>query len=400
MAEVHVMLKACSNITSLQLRVTLLGCSNHPERYSFPFDQSGSDKYPSKLKALSLEGYRFQDWEWERVRPNLTPDQLWFDRMITWFTSGRWSTWLSWRELPDEQREKRNLDLWLDAMDFSHISNLSLLDTRFHYPTLADKLAPALVGIRDLVVEGRDARDFILAIKSQSLRHLSWLYTGNYEDSLGPVLSQQGRSLLSLEWRTPEMDAYRQPAMTASEIRELGTSAPHIHTLTIDLNRNGSWPLDELTAIANSMPSLHTLILYFEVASECRRELSGEENCRNNHNVLVRDVCDLEDQFAKPLLYETDARQMFEHLTQQKVGEKLRVVKFYIGDWTRRWDGPVYSPGWIEHRSGWFECKMGSDMSIECEGQPVSLRKNWYDDSDDDGNCYAEMTDSQFFDEL
>src|SRR5258708_1242253 len=55
MADVHSTLTKCSNITTLDLRVTLIGCTNFPDRWNLPFDQSGHDKYPSQLKSLSLE---------------------------------------------------------------------------------------------------------------------------------------------------------------------------------------------------------------------------------------------------------------------------------------------------------------------------------------------------------
>jgi hypothetical protein len=62
---VHRALSNCPNITELDLRVTGLGCSEWPDRYNFPFQPAGGEKYP-RLESLKLEGYQFGRRSWGR----------------------------------------------------------------------------------------------------------------------------------------------------------------------------------------------------------------------------------------------------------------------------------------------------------------------------------------------
>lgn len=56
MDAVHAALSNCPNIETLDLRVTGLGCSEWPDRWDFPFNPTGGEKYPN-LASLRLEGY-------------------------------------------------------------------------------------------------------------------------------------------------------------------------------------------------------------------------------------------------------------------------------------------------------------------------------------------------------
>ncbi|GKT89548.1 hypothetical protein Ct61P_07398 [Colletotrichum tofieldiae] len=136
MHDVHDTLSNCPGIKSLKLRVTGLGCSEWPDRWSFPFDLSSKSHYPSKLEVLDLEGYRFDDSAWEEASqpPYRTNSRFWDN--IEWLGSGRAWNWLRWLPLSQEQKAKTNLDLWLEAMDFSHIKELALRQTRNHTPDL------------------------------------------------------------------------------------------------------------------------------------------------------------------------------------------------------------------------------------------------------------------------
>ncbi|KAK1962182.1 hypothetical protein LY78DRAFT_265244 [Colletotrichum sublineola] len=75
MRDVHDTLSRCPDIKSLKLRVTGLGCSEHPDRWSFPFDLAAPSRYPSALEVLDLEGYRFDDSAWAEALQPLWPGQ-------------------------------------------------------------------------------------------------------------------------------------------------------------------------------------------------------------------------------------------------------------------------------------------------------------------------------------
>ncbi|KAF6802687.1 hypothetical protein CSOJ01_11411 [Colletotrichum sojae] len=116
--NVHDVLSNCSTVRSLKLRI--LGRSYESDRCSLPFDLSGGSAYPSKLEVLHLEGYHFDDSEWQKVQP---PKSLlpygWFpnaiiddlDNYLRWYRFGGASKYFEWRDMPEEQQNKTNLDL-------------------------------------------------------------------------------------------------------------------------------------------------------------------------------------------------------------------------------------------------------------------------------------------------
>jgi hypothetical protein len=371
MADVHSVMKTCPDITSLNLRITLLGCSEWPDRWNFPFNQFGGERYPAKLRYLSLEGYEFNGSDYDNIQPpkfeshaRQSSDVVrCFSDFMNWLTSAKFWKWLEWRNLPAEQQSKRNIDLWIDAMDFSKIKTLSLAGWKVPFEILKERLGPILQSVEDLTVTGKRAKGFILSLQPNTLTDLAWTWTDPYSSSLAEVLSHHGQSLTTLEWRTPEMDVETRPVMSPPEIRELARLAPNLNTLNIDLNRNGTWPYEELGAISSSMLKLRRLTLYLEVASECRRQRQDTTGRRCTRN------CDGLDQFAKPFLNKAEALKLFNLLRNKKVGEPFEFVRFKVGDWSRLWDGPIYMPPWIENRRGEFECRVArATREVICEG--------------------------------
>ncbi|KAJ9138196.1 hypothetical protein NKR23_g8623 [Pleurostoma richardsiae] len=277
MTDVHSALVSCPNISTLDLRVTMLGCSESPDRWSFPFDLAGGEKYPA-LETLSLEGYDFKT----RTGPG-------YNRQGT-----------------------------LDSLDTLH-------------------------------VESSWAREFILALRPNTLKDLTWIKSGQPLDS---VLDHHDESLTRLERRTPDSMAGLGPELTPEELHSLGTKAPHLRDLTIDVHRNGTWPWDHLRAISASLYSVTNLTIYLEMASKCRQQKTrawanwppGDDDCCG------------EDQWGRPLLNSTSSLEVFEFLRAHKVGGELTRVKFYVGDWSRPWDGPDYISPWIEGKKAWIEC--------------------------------------------
>ncbi|KAJ0160917.1 hypothetical protein CTA2_7081 [Colletotrichum tanaceti] len=110
-----------------------------PERFSLPFRPSGRTRYAAAaLESLSLSSYDFGDTEAELIGGLPIPwDEGWWyewqcERLPRWL---RWwlvpdntRRWLAWRLLPPAQRRKTSVELWVDAMDFSRVRNLSIAD--------------------------------------------------------------------------------------------------------------------------------------------------------------------------------------------------------------------------------------------------------------------------------
>ncbi|GJC88909.1 hypothetical protein ColLi_11747 [Colletotrichum liriopes] len=374
MHDVHDTLSNCPGIKSLKLRVTGLGCSEWPDRWSFPFDLSSKSHYPSKLEALDLEGYQFDDSAWEETSqpPYRTNSRFWDN--IEWLGSGRAWNWLRWLPLSQEQKAKTNLDLWLEAMDFSHIKELALRQTRNHTPDLRP-LVPQLKSLRSLTVIGQWAKDFILGLPESSLTSLSWRSSGETGASVLPVLRHHAQSLTRLEWREAESGFRQRKAMTPEQIAELGRMVPNLERLTLDINRNGTWPMEHLEALATNFPNVSHLTIFFEIASECRRQLEDSWGQRRYYSKWKPDEplpCEGIDSMAQPLLDHANATKLFEFLREKKVGDEITKAAFYAGDWERPWDGALAEDRWLDGRRAFVVCEAVADGATG--GEPVDKR--------------------------
>ena len=381
-------MKTCPDISALEVRVTLMGCSEWPDRWNFDFDLGGGDHYPSAPEVLSLDGYRFGDRPWDEAKPPANLGDL--DEVGQWFTPGRIIKFLKWFALPEEQRSKTNLDLWLDAMDFSRIHTLSFKSTRggtpFDTPEI-HKLASRLPNLQTLRFDGRQGLDFILSLPPNSLKHLHWDQAGNTSQHsngtdhgtehvhlLRKVLARHGESLETLEWRNDEMMSWGgdpTPTFSLDDIAMVAEKAPRLTKLTLNLARNGSWPWEALGALA-SLPELQNLTIYTDMQSQCRREKNG----LRFDNTEWECKCLGEDQYQKPLVGPAEGHPVVEYLLKNKAGSKFRYIAIRSGDWTPTWDGPVYIPPWLEHQRAWYVCqyeKIEASSLFYCKGQETKI---------------------------
>lgn len=417
--EVHECLVAChETVTALDLRVALVGCSQWPDRFNLPFDLAGIEKFPD-LEELSLEGYDFNQREWEDVVPKgdfelpgddddgddpelseekrkskrYQEDDTWLTNWGWWFWTGRARQFIEWRRLPEEQRLKTNLELWLDAMDFSKLRTLRLVHDgtgAMHGDVLLRQLPKAMKGLRSLSITGTwqkreggedgalPAKDFILNIAPEaSLTSLSWVDMWSCDKGLFEVVLQHhGPSLTSLAWRNSERTGVR-PVLSTEQIQRLEPLAPKLQSLTIDMNREGNaWPKRDLEALAGSLSRLTNLTIYWELQSECRLAEHQDPFTIGSCN----DACRGTDQLASPRLDLASGEALFRLLRRAKAGHELTTVTFRAGDFTRPNDGPVYIPEWIESRTVWVECsvlredgtKKGEDEAL-CRGEDNSM---------------------------
>ncbi|KAH9225951.1 hypothetical protein K456DRAFT_1766598 [Colletotrichum gloeosporioides 23] len=367
MQQVHDFLSNSTTLKSIKLRVTLLGCSSHPDRYNFPFDFPAGSRYSFKLESLQLDGYDFGYQEWNRVQPpssklfpsyphSWSPDGI--GNYFWWYMSDLATRYYKWRDLPDDQKHKTNLDQWKDAMDFSHIRELALRDIRGQ-SVVAIRLPQLLNSLTSLTIRGvHHVREFVLGLPRDSLEHLSWISGCGCRQShfVLDVVGYHARSLARLELREPESSYHQREVLTAEELASLGDLAPNLQELTIDLNRNGTWPVEELQSVAKHYPRLKRLTIYLELASEQRRQ--HESSAWPRRSTWLSDEDEDLDNMARPLLNKTTGMEIFELLRRQKVGEELIELKLFAGDWERSHDGPLYTAPWLEHRKAWVTCQV------------------------------------------
>lgn len=409
MHDVHTVLEFCPNIKSLNVHPEYSGCEGVPDRWNIPWSLDGTDEIPA-LESITLQNYDFDQVEWDSIVPPkefVAPTEndttgSWLAPWKVWFHLGRAEKWFDARNLPKEQREKTNLELWLDQMDWTKLKSLTILEG---YDTpqgeaFYERLPNMVPALESLAVEGpwwdeedipghtieygtrsttdvRRARDFILAFPENSLKSLSWRKSGLYNGSdFLDILERFGQGLTSLEWRDVEREDSRRPVFTPAQLREIGTYTPNLESLTIDINRDGNWPLEELSAVAESFPKLKNLTVYLEIASQCYRD---QDNSYRGSYCRVKD-CWGWDQFQRPLLDEEDATTLFNLLRDKKVGDELTSATFRAGDWESTgldmWDVDTF----LHMRKAFVDCSvLETDGSRKlpgayiCHGEPAEL---------------------------
>ncbi|KAK6218337.1 hypothetical protein QIS74_06217 [Colletotrichum tabaci] len=398
--EIHSILESCANITALDLEFTPIGCQEGPERWSLPFSPSGRTRYATAaLESLSLSSYDLGDTEAKHISDLPIP---WYEGQSTslgarlptwlrwWLVTDNTRRWLAWRLLPPAQRRKTNVELWVDAMDFSRVRNLSIADKARNGQTvapdlLATTLAPRLPSLRSLRVEGPGFRPLVDAVPAGTLEVLSWISPGAAAYArVEATLERQGARLAEFEWRTHESLERARPAIPTATLARLAELAPRLESLAIDVNRNGTtWPWDEFRALARGAPgTLRTVSLYLEVASECRRQKSNDgdhrwgahrmdDNIDNNGTeaaTAAAAACTGLHQYAMPLLSAATSREVAEFLRANGM-PALEQVSLYAGSWRDPYRGPAFIESTLESKRAWSRCQVPKgDGEIVCHG--------------------------------
>ena len=166
--------------------------------------------------------------------------------------------------------------------------------------------------------------------------------------------------------------------------------APQLEHLGTNVHRNGTWPLETFDVIA-SMPSLRSLDLWLDIVSDCRRQ---KPDGYSRPKVLdewrmANGECKGEDQYQKPIVNGTSALEVFKYLQDKKVGDSLSNVTFWVGDWSRPWDGALYFPEWIEGKRSKVACSTegkleGEQWCVVEEGRNYWNRSDHWSRWDDD----------------
>ncbi|KAF2822473.1 hypothetical protein CC86DRAFT_300976 [Ophiobolus disseminans] len=223
---------------------------------------------------------------------------------------------------------------------------------------------------------------FIDALPNHTLTHLKWV--GNIEGvNLSNILNQQGKSLQSLEFRHNELES--SIFTSGFDISVLPKMARNLTHVGINIPRNGTWPLESLKTVA-SLPHLKSADLWMNLQSECRRQKpNGHDRIQRDwEREHGRDVCKDEEQFQQPFVGKEGAEGIFAYMKEHnRVGE-LEDVTFWVGDWARPWDGPLYFPVWGEGKSSKVECTSAGLKTDDTDGKCVVERGekywNWWDE--------------------
>ncbi|KAK7934920.1 hypothetical protein PG985_000415 [Apiospora marii] len=382
MAAVHDhLITCCDTIEHLDLRVYLDGCSVWPDRWNFPFALTGGNSsisseeqergdsfspsyyYPT-LKSLKLEGYRFNQNEWADLQPK-DKDYIW------WVQSGRFRRWLKlWWSISRERRHLTNLELWLEAMDWGALEHLEFGEGVSTY--FVDVGARHLTSrLKDLAVGagGRGSRDpaarlFTTALPREvRLERLAWADPRWDPAALGPILDRHGASLRRLElwshepWYPGEAEA--EAALNASQVQRIAEGAPSLEHLSLKVYRSGdddNWPWEVFEAVA-SVPRLASADVWLDLAADCMRGVPAY----GPGGLLwpERKRCKAGEEYRRPFLNLTSASDIFRFMREKKAGPVvLERATFWVGDWERPWDGPIYDGSWIEGRNARVDCSI------------------------------------------
>ncbi|KAI1623099.1 hypothetical protein EDD37DRAFT_457979 [Exophiala viscosa] len=394
MSDVHHALLSCPNITALDLRIAVPGCSDWTDRLNLPLSLHGGKCYPP-LRSLTLGTYYFSgrpvdETQWER--PGLT----WYERALEWALSGPASfKRLSYLHLPQLQREKTNLDLWLDAMDFGKLENLALsagrssVDDKF----FLNKMATHLTGLKRLLLnhetERSDETFTFLHNLNSSLTHLTLTNIWDTESNtniLTPIVATHGDSLQYLDIHSFEPNVELSPVFSPQQLIDSLPRLLNLSHLALNIARNGTWPLETFAAIASSTSHLTSLDLWLNIASECRHQKPDLPPWHPKHSP-TQGTCTGAEQFLLPYVNETTALKVFEFLRQHKAGSVLQNVTFWVGDWTRPWAGP-HVPSWIEGRKALVRCT--SEADPDGRGQcHVEVGERYWERGDQDARDWA-----------
>jgi hypothetical protein len=353
MRSVHEVLSRCPNITSLDVDVSLHGHSRWPDRWNFPFDRNGGETYPA-LRRLKVNGYDFSNTKESTL-------EAYFSTVFpTVFSSENLDDAGDPAQLHDtteSPQPKSNLDLWINAMDWSKIEELGIGDTVGD--DVLEKLPPLLKSLRKL--QSTDI-SFIQRLPTNTLTQLSWIGPSE-EGDLTKILERQGFSLRHLEFRCNEMDCL--PFLTNFNISILPEKAPNLVHLAINIPRNDTWPLESLQTIAR-LPKLRSLEIFSNFQSRCQHEKPDEEGPEfwSYLRKYGRDHCIGEDRYQVPLLNEDSAEGLFESVQQAKVGEKLHNMTLKLGNWPGPWREEVRQFSFVYPRKMRVVCSESGDAEV------------------------------------
>jgi hypothetical protein len=254
-----------------------------------------------------------------------------------WFYMGHWKSWLEWHKQPKAQGGKDNADLWLDAMDWTVVEELSV-------DKVPDSVRKVLSQSQALRKLNTTDIELIMNLPNNTLTHLSF-FNGSYmRDLLPDILDHQGESLQSLELRWhDDYVPIRHLGDLDGDFDLLANHTSNLSHLSISVLYNDTvWPFETIEKIA-AIPTLRRADLWMESLSKC-------QGPHDPHIVVARTemlgfsdkyeggYCGGKDALHERLLDSTGALEMFKHMREKKQGEELEETTFWAGKWSPGWD--------------------------------------------------------------
>ncbi|KAH7304173.1 hypothetical protein B0I35DRAFT_516948 [Stachybotrys elegans] len=301
MAGLHDHLKACHNTAELNLHLDFDGAFGLVP-LNFPFNLAGGDRYPN-LTSLKVNGYNFDSRPWDEL-------------LATW----NWNLLKIWLGTPKERRYMSNIELWLEAMDWSHLESL---DMGVHISDhLAEVIPPHLTNLKHLTF-------------SQSNMHLSDGSLKFIQSLASSVLDKHGSSLKNLDIHYDDRDT-PLPQLTSEEFHLIDTKALNLQHLALNIDRNGTWPWEALEIIASSLPSLESVHIWLQLASDLAQQNPPPDFYTDQEAVT-------DSAFREPRLNQTTAAEVFTFLKARNGDGSLQSVTFSSGDFI---GGPARFSQW------------------------------------------------------
>ncbi|KAJ4368493.1 hypothetical protein N0V86_009398 [Didymella sp. IMI 355093] len=353
MTVAHSALVHCPNVETLEVHLDVGGCEGSVRDLSaFPF--ASGDTYPP-LKSLRLDGYKFggleiieQEQDFHSVGCVGPARKSEWDKTWMWDNDNEWNAETNTRLLQEWEKQggkpKTNLDMWLEAMDWSQLEELSIDTRRSAMLDAITELPKRLTSLKHLHL---NILPFIEGLKNQTLETLHWIGP-THSGALSTILSQQSQTLKTLEYRCDEFTCPHWPDHIPLPLPPL-SNLTHL-TVNLPRNPNATWPLAHLSSLAQ-IPSLESLTLYFRMQRPCKENIM-----HNSHpSCFPFPSCYEPESFETPYLNASTARYMFSYLRSENESKNLTAVTFKTGDWQGL--NMMIEP-FIAHRQAVVECRV------------------------------------------
>ncbi|KAI4094907.1 MAG: hypothetical protein LQ344_001952 [Seirophora lacunosa] len=357
-----------SDIHSLSLKISEYGCTVSENLFAFPF-QPG-DRFPP-LKILRLKGYDFDDTN-SALRA-LSERSVSGIRGLRNHLADEYDGWEWFRperlQLNWESIKGSNLRMWRDAMDWSQLEELELRD--LDLSTFFKEMSDQVHNLKHLSLQPRWSRSEgpeVSLVNStetfvQGQEHLERLslqgYT-SYFDALRRMLERHGPSLRALQLREWESTDIINPraVLSSAQLLEVKRLCPQLERLSIDLNRNGTWPTEIFNALS-MFEGVQHLEMNLELGSD--RHVSEDNmgwESRAQRNISA-------EEFRQPSVNAEAATWLLRTLKQHKKGAPLQNLTITIGDWGKDTGGAgYYFLPWETGLEEKWECQVHNEEAI------------------------------------
>ena len=134
---------------------------------------------------------------------------------------------------------------------------------------------------------------------------------------------------------------------------------PELRESSIDVNRNGTWHLESLSALSPLEYLQHL---------EINVDLGIDQHIHESSHYLSRKQRKVADtEYRQPVFDAASETELFERLRGEKRGKELEMLTVTIGDWGRVFGGGQRITGWGEGFEKKWVCQVSDDGKEGCE---------------------------------